>query len=69
MRVWCNGSHRRLKISRLRACRFDSGHSHQTKGPFSIMDNTLGYELRNGGSILSWGTKFRMRTANFKFNF
>ena len=29
------------------------------------MDNTLGYEPGNGGSIPSGGTSFRMRSANF----
>ena len=31
------------------------------------MDNTLGYELSNGGSIPSGGTRFRMLTANKTF--
>ena len=28
MPMWCNGSHGRLKICCLRACRFDSGHGY-----------------------------------------
>ena len=31
LREWCKGSHRRLKISRLRACGFDSRLSHQIR--------------------------------------
>ena len=39
------------------------------QSPCSIMDNTPGYELGNGGSIPSAGTKFRIGTANLKLNF
>ena len=56
LREWCKGSHRRLKISRLRACGFDSRLSHQISG-VSIMDNTVGFYPSDGSSILSRRTK------------
>ena len=55
MREWCKGSHRRLKISRLRACGFDSRLSHQIWAD-SLMVKQGTHNALSESSILSQPT-------------
>ena len=53
----CNVSQVRRLALEVRGRKFESCHTDQYC-PFRIMDNTLGYEPGNGGSIPSGGTSY-----------